>query len=76
MRKLVCILFLLTFVPTEVPAEMSVNLQNNFGYTLVNVSEAMDIPEYSDFNTRGLVEWDQFNYKGLIQVLFENKLQV
>ena len=31
-------------------ADMSVNFQNNFGYTIVNVSEAMEIPEYSDIN--------------------------
>ena len=49
-------------------AQYYVNIQNNFGYTRVNVSNAMDIPEYSEITDEGLVEWDRFNYKGLLQV--------
>lgn len=45
-----------------------INLQNNFGYTIVDVAQAMEIPEFSDITNEGLVDWDQFNYKGLIQV--------
>ena len=71
MRKLVFLLIYLTFFSTVVLADMNVNVQNNFGYTIVNVSEAMDIPEYSNVNRRGLVDWNQFNYKGLIQVFFK-----
>lgn len=71
MRKLVFFLLSFAFFSTEVQAEMTLNFQNNFGYTIVDVSEAMDIPEYSSINRRGLVDWDQFNYKGLIQILFK-----
>lgn len=45
-----------------------INFQNNFGYTIVDVAQAMEIPEFSDITNEGLVDWDQFNYKGLIQV--------
>jgi hypothetical protein len=45
-----------------------INLQKNFGYTIVDVAQAMEIPEFSDITKEGLVDWDQFNYKGLIQV--------
>ena len=71
MRKLIFFLLSFAFFSTEASAEMTLNFQNNFGYTIVDVSEAMDIPEYSDINRRGLVDWNQFNYKGLIQVLFK-----
>lgn len=56
--------------------DMSVNLQNNFGYTIVNVSEAMEIPESSSTTDYGLVDWNQFNYKGLIQILFNSSQKV
>lgn len=56
------------FSQTKNDSKLIINLQNNFGYTVVNVSEAMDIPEYSDIVGEGLVDWDQFNYKGLVQV--------
>ncbi len=49
-------------------AQYYVNVQNNFGYTHVNISEAMDIPEYSEITDEGLVGWDHFNYKGLLQI--------
>ncbi|MFC1693050.1 hypothetical protein ACFL1R_06060 [Candidatus Latescibacterota bacterium] len=76
MRKFAFILISLTFLSTEVLAEMSVNIQNNFGYTIVNVSEAMEIPEYSNITDEGLVDWNQFNYKGLIQILFKKSENV
>ncbi len=47
-----------------------INLQNNFGYTIVDVAQAMEIPEFSDINNEGLVDWNQFNYKGLVQIFF------
>jgi len=71
MREKAFILLTLVFFSTEILAETIVNLQNNFGYTVVNVSEAMEIPEYSEILDEGLVDWDQFNYKGLIQILFK-----
>ena len=52
-------------------AETTVNFQNDFGYTIVEVTEAMDSPEFGDGNSRGLVDWDNFNYKALLQVLFD-----
>ena len=76
MRKLVLFLLFLTFFSTEVPAEMTVNIQNNFGYTVVDVCEAMDSPEFTVSNRRGLVDWNQFNYKGLIQILFKKSENV
>lgn len=48
-----------------------VNFQNNFGYTIVDVGQAMDIPEFSEVTNEGLVDWDQFNYKGLVQVFLD-----
>ena len=70
MRKLAFLLLSVAFFSTEVLADMSVNLQNNFGYTIVNVSEAMEIPD------ERLVDWNQFNYKGLIQILFNKSKNV
>ena len=32
-----------------------INLQNNFGYTIVDVAQAMEIPEFSDITNEGLV---------------------
>ena len=43
-----------------------INLQNNFGYTIVDVAQAIEISEFSDITNEGLVDWDQFNYKGLL----------
>lgn len=58
-------------------SKLIINLQNNFGYTVVNVSEAMEIPEFSDITEEGLVDWDQFNYKGLVQVFIpRNKFMI
>ena len=73
MRRLALIILISSFVINEMKAQISMNIQNNFGFTLVNVSEAMDIPEYSDVTDEGLVEWNQFNYKGLIQLYFTKK---
>lgn len=56
--------------------DLSINLQNNFGYTIINVSEAMEIPEYSSTTDVGLVDLDQFNYKGLIQIFFNSSRKV
>ncbi len=55
---------------------MSINVQNNFGYTIVNVSKAMEIPEYSYITELGLVDYDQFNYKGLVQIFFNSSRKV
>jgi hypothetical protein len=56
--------------------DVDINLQNNFGYTIVSVSEAMGIPEYSRVTDKGIVESNQFNYHGLIQLLFRKSEQV
>lgn len=55
-------------IPHSKKSKIIINLQNNFGYTIVNVAQAMEIPEFSDITNEGLVDWNQFNYKGLIQV--------
>jgi len=56
------------FGQTNNDSKLVINLQNNFGYTVVDVAQAMEIPEYSDVTGEGLVDWDNFNYKGLIQI--------
>ncbi len=56
-------------IPHSKKSKIIINLQNNFGYTIVDVAQAMEIPKFSDITKEGLVDWDQFNYKGLIQVL-------
>ncbi len=66
LKKLFIILFSLF---TGIHAQYLINVQNNFGYTLVDISNAMDIPEYSDITDEGLVEWDKFNYKCLFQIM-------
>jgi len=53
---------------TTAKNKIIINLQNNFGYTIVDVAQAMKISEYSDITGEGLVDWDQLNYKGFIQV--------
>jgi len=69
-NKLIILLVLLMLGLLQ--AQISVIIQNNFGYTLVDVSEAMEIPEYSEITDEGLVDWNQFNYKGLIQIFKQN----
>ena len=59
---------IIVFSLNIVHPQVIINLQNNFGYTVVDVSEAMEIPEYSDFTETGLNDWDQLNYKGLVQI--------
>lgn len=69
MRKTIFLfLFLIAITFAADNSKLIINIQNNFGYAFVDVAQAMDIPEYSDFTNEGLVDWDQFNYKGLIQV--------
>jgi hypothetical protein len=53
-------------------ADTYLNIQNNFGYTLVDVGQAMDIDELSPVTGQGLNDWNQFNYKILGQLLFDN----
>ncbi len=64
--------FIIIIINTGYPQtknnKVIINLQNNFGYTIVDVAQAMEIPEFSDVTNEGLVDWNQFNYKGLIQV--------
>ena len=67
-KSIILIFFLITVVLAADNSKLIINIQNNFGYTIVNVTQAMDIPEYSDYTQEGLVDWDQFNYKGLIQI--------
>ncbi|MFC1509281.1 hypothetical protein ACFL60_06305 [Candidatus Omnitrophota bacterium] len=76
MKKTVFFLLSLAFFTSETPADMRINFQNNFGYTIVDVGDAMDIPDYNESTGSGLVDWDQFNYKGLIQLLFDKSENV
>lgn len=69
--------FLFVFILSPITGkELRINFQNNFGYTIVNVGEAMEIPEYSEITDEGLVSWNQFNYKGLLQFWFVKNDQV
>lgn len=71
MKAKFTVLFVVTavlFAQSKNDSKFVINLQNNFGYTVVDVSQAMEIPEYSDITQEGLVDWDNFNYKGLVQV--------
>ena len=55
------------------PGGLTINLQNNFGTTVVDVAQARGVPLYSDVSgeyVRHLTDWDNFSYKGLIQVFF------
>ena len=54
----------------QTKGKIIINLQNNFGYTIVDVGQAMEVQEFSDITKEGLVDWDQFNYKGLVQLFF------
>ena len=74
MKYLICILFLsIIFAQHNQKNDFIINFQNNFGYTIVDVSKAMEIPEYSDITREGLVDWNQFNYKGLIQAFIQKE---
>ena len=77
--KWISALLLTVVVSSHVQSQshnVDVILQNNFGYTIVNVSEAMGIPEYSRVTDEGLVESNQFNYNGLMQILFRKSEKV
>ncbi|MCB4790785.1 MAG: hypothetical protein LHV68_02755 [Elusimicrobia bacterium] len=54
-----------------VSADTHLNIQNNFGYTIVDVGKAMDIPALSDITGQGLNDWDQFNYRILGQLIID-----
>lgn len=45
-------------------------IQNNFGYTFVDVADAVGADDYDEVTQSGLVEWEQFNYNGSVQLLF------
>lgn len=57
-------------------AGTKLNIQNNFGYTVVDVGQAMDIDAFSSVSGQGLSDWDQFNYKLLGQLFFEKSAKV
>lgn len=52
-------------------AGTTLNIQNDFGYTIVDVGQAMDINEYNSATGLGLSDYDQFNYRLLGQLLVE-----
>jgi len=70
--RIVILLCVLIAIPTLVAgAEKEIRIQNNFGYTVVDVPGAMEVPEFQDGFERGLVEWNQFNYNGAVQLFFD-----
>ena len=48
----------------------SLVVQGNFGYTFVDISKAVDVPEFNRFSDSGLEDWDNFNFNGFGQLLF------
>jgi hypothetical protein len=71
MKSALIALFLLTALSIVTAAQTTVNIQNDFGFTLVDVGKAVDVPDYSSSTRQGLDDWDQFHYKGIVQVLFQ-----
>jgi hypothetical protein len=47
-------------------------VQGNFGYTIVDISQAVDVPEYNRLTDSGLEDWDNFNFNGFGQLLFQS----
>ena len=72
MKSLIGRIPVIILICCPVYTQIQINLQNDFGYTIVNVSEAMEIPEYSYTTREGLVDWDQFNYRGFVQLFFSS----
>ena len=69
-RLLILFIMMMEFAPA---GGLTVNLQNHFGMTVVDVAQARDVPLYSDVSgqyVRHLTDCDNFSYKGLIQVFF------
>ncbi|OGU60371.1 MAG: hypothetical protein A2V66_11490 [Ignavibacteria bacterium RBG_13_36_8] len=50
--------------------DISLVAQANFGYTFVDISKAVDVPEYNSGTDSGLEDWDNFNFNGFAQILF------
>lgn len=71
MKPVLIELFLLAMLSAGISAQTTVNIQNDFGYTLVDVGKAVDVPDYNYSTRQGLNDQDQFNYRGLVQVLFQ-----
>ena len=52
------------------PGQWQFTINNNWGYTVVNVPAAVEIPEIS--GGEGLSNWNQFNYRGMAQFLYRS----
>ena len=52
------------------PGQWQFTINNNWGYTVVDVPAAVEIPEIS--GGEGLSDWNQFNYRGLAQFLYRS----
>ena len=52
------------------PGQWQFTINNNWGYTVVDVPTAVEIPEIS--GGEGLSDWNQFNYRGMAQFLFRS----
>ena len=50
--------------------QWQLTINNNWGYTVVDVPAAVEIPEVS--NGEGLSDWNQFNYRGMAQFLYRS----
>lgn len=71
---LVLLLITTTFIcgQNKSSSSLEINLLSHFGYTIVDVGKAMEIPDFSDITKEGLNDWDQFGYKGIVQVFFNS----
>jgi hypothetical protein len=63
--------FLLFLISIPLFSAMTINFQNNFGWTWVDVGDAMGFPEGAGV-TRWLNDYDQFNYRGSLQIFFDD----
>lgn len=52
--------------------DISIVAQGQFGYTIVDVPEAMGLPEYTAANGHGLDDWDNVNMNFFGQFLFNS----
>ena len=52
------------------PGHWQLIINNNWGYTVVDVPAAVEIPEIS--GGKGLSDWNQFNYRGMAQFLYRS----
>lgn len=61
-----------SFSPPGSGSDMSLVFQANFGYTIVDVPEAMEIPEVNPITGDGLSDWENVNMHFVGQLIFNS----